>query len=493
MAEKNAVTEEDAGPIGKKDKDVGLPSEAYKTMRGHWDLIDVLDGGTLAMREGGENWLPRETKETADAYDTRLSRSVLFNGYRDTARKISARPFSRPITLSGHDNLPDQLAVIETDVDGEGTNLTQLGRELFRDALNRGIVHMIVDYPKQSGNETKEDEALSGARPKFIPISASNVIGWKYKTSNGNTHLTQVRIMETSEEDAGPYGTVSVTRIRVWTETTWELWIPVEDHQDEWLLEDFGEHTFGAVPMVTAYFERTGFMTAVPPMEDLAWINLAHWQSSSDQRNILRFARTGLWFVKGINRKDFDKSGGLKLGPNQHFLAPSPEADVKVVEHSGNAIKMGAEDLRALEEKMELMGMQPFVRLAGYQTATGTAISEGRNQTEVQAWVRAIEQMLRVAYTYAARWIDQEEAVSELSVDLYSDFGIGPRVSADVEALIKARIAREIDRETFLRELKKRGVISEDSEVATIIENLDAEGPALSEMGGSSFGGGAGE
>jgi hypothetical protein len=471
----------------KASEEVGQTSSAYCAMSSHWELIDALDGGTLAMRDASETYLPRETKEGTDAYEARLSRSVLFNGYRDTSRKISARPFSRPVSLKGDDELSDVLRSIEEDTDGEGTGLTQLGRELFRDALNRGVVHVVVDYPVLNGDETKEQERAVGARPVFIPVSASNVIGWRSASVNGKTRLTQVRIRESGEENVGDYGTQTVDRIRVWNEATWEVWRQREAKVDKWVKESEGEHTFGGVPMFTAYFEHTGFMTAVPPLEDLAWLNLAHWQSSSDQRNILRFARTGLWFVKGISLKEFKKQGGLKLGPSQYTALESTDADIKVVEHSGSAIEMGANDLRALEEKMEIMGLQPFVRLSGYQTATGTAIHEGRNQTEIQAWVRSIERLLEEAYWGAAHWIGEEALVEDLKVDIFSDFGIGPRIAADVEALIKARTAREIPRDVFLRELRKRGVLSEDESIEEMEESLEAEGPALSEMGGGGF------
>jgi hypothetical protein len=472
----------------QRNAEVGVTSSAYRAMKAHWELIDTLDGGTLAMREASETYLPKETKEKTDAYESRLSRSVLFNGYRDTSRKISARPFSHPVSLSGNDELSDVLKSIEEDTDGEGTSLTQLGRELFRDALNRGLVHLIVDYPVLNGNETKEQERAAGARPILIPVSASDVIGWRASSVGGRTRLTQVRIRESGEEEDGAYGTATVDRIRVWTETTWEVWRQRESKVDEWMKESEGEHTFGAVPMFTAYFEHTGHMTAVPPLEDLAWLNLAHWQSSSDQRNILRFARTGLWFVKGIHPKDFEKQGGMKLGPSQYVALEAPESDIKVVEHSGSAIEMGANDLRALEEKMEIMGLQPFVRLSGYQTATGTAIHEGRNQTEIQAWVRSIEKLLEEAYWGAAHWIGEDASVDGLSVDIFSDFGIGPRIAADVEALIKARTAREIPRDVFLRELRKRGVLSEDESIEEMEESLAAEGPVLSVMSAGGFG-----
>ena len=56
-----------------------------------------------------------------------------------------------------------------------------------------------------------------------------------------------------------------------------------------------------------------GFMTAHPPLMDLAWLNLAHWQSASDQRHILHVARVPILFGRNLTLPE----DGLALGPNR--------------------------------------------------------------------------------------------------------------------------------------------------------------------------------
>ena len=464
-------------------KEVGDSTAAYDDMAARWELIEALNGGTPTMREGAETFLPRETGESSTKYGARLERTFLFNGYHDTVSKITGRPFSKPVTLEGADALPDGLAEIAEDTDREGTDLTQMAREMFREGVDHGLVHLIVDYPRMRGDETRADERDAGARPTLVPVSASRVIGWRSEVSaiTGKPALTQLRIRETALRDDGDYGVEEVKQVKLWTPSSWELW-EYDDERDQYGLVDKDEHSFGEIPLLTCYFQRTGYMTGAPVLEDLAWLNLAHWQSSSDQRNILRFARTGLWFLSGISAAELKKQGGLKLGPNQYFRTDSEDANIRVVEHSGAAIGAGAKDLRDLEERMELMGLQPFVRLAGYQTATGKAIDEGKNQTQIQAHVQALQRTLTDAYWYAAKWIDQEAAVEKLSVRIFNDFSVSSQASKDLDTLLKARVAGEIDRVTFLRELRRRGVLAEEEEVSEIVDRLEAEGPSLAEV-----------
>lgn len=44
------------------------------------------------MKAAGAKWLPMEDKEQAEVYNARLTRSVLFNGYRKAIVNLCAGP-----------------------------------------------------------------------------------------------------------------------------------------------------------------------------------------------------------------------------------------------------------------------------------------------------------------------------------------------------------------------------------------------------------------
>jgi hypothetical protein len=89
--------------------------------------------------------------------------------------------------------------------------------------------------------------------------------------------------------------------------------------------------------------------------------------------------------------------------------------------------------------------------------------------------------MLESAYAGAARWI-KASPPEGFAVDIFSDFGVGG-AGGQMEALIQMRLAREIDRETFLMEARRRGYLSEDMTPADIEQRLQEETPALGMMG----------
>ena len=159
-------------------------------------------------------------------------------------------------------------------------------------------------------------------------------------------------------------------RIHLYSRDHWECWHHGNGQMRAWQKVDEGRHDLGDVPLVSVIANPTGFMTARPPLVDMAWLNLAHWQSTSDQRHILHIARVPLLFGRGLQMAE----RGLEIGPNRLILSDDPSADLKFVEHSGAAIAARRQDLVDLEDKMAVMGFDMIARRPVMATATGRAI-----------------------------------------------------------------------------------------------------------------------
>jgi hypothetical protein len=82
----------------------------------------------------------------------------------------------------------------------------------------------------------------------------------------------------------------------------------------------------------------------------------------------------------------------------------------------------------------------------------------------------ALEEML----DFFALWMELGED-SGGSLTVYKDFGIEMADAADLEVLLKAKQAGEISQLTFLKEIKRRGLLSDDFDPQTEIDLLDIE------------------
>jgi hypothetical protein len=432
--------------------------------------------GTRAMRAAGETYLPKEPGESDAAYKTRRDRSTLFNGFRKTVRDMRGKVFAKPITLG--DDVPAQLVEYAENIDLAGRNLDSFAFDVLGDGLQTGISYVLVDAPPKSGGETKADEQRTGWRPYLVHIKAENLIGWKSATIEGVETLTQVRIRECATEDdpANPWAEKVVEQIRVLEPGRYQIWRRVEGKEEVWALFEEGTTGLDKITLCPVYINRTGFMTGEPPLEDLADINVAHWQSQSDQRNILHVARVPILFGSGIQQGEGIPQFTVSAG--SLTLASDPNAKLGFVEHSGAAIGSGREDLKDLEFQLQTMGLELLIPKPGGQTATGEAIDQAAMHAPLALMALALKDALEQAFGYMAEYAGLgTDAGGSLTVN--TDFGVSMRDAADLTALLGAVNAGHITKETFLRELKRRGVLSDELVPEEEVERLGDEAPEL--------------
>lgn len=447
-------------------------SRAFTNMSPDWQLVDDLQGGTRAMRAAAQAWLPMEPKEKIEVYALRLGRSFLYNGYSETVTRLSAKPFTKPVTIKG--SLPDGFEEFVLDVDGEGHDLTQFAGEAFEKAVDKGLAGILVDYPtvpsivREGEPPTLADEKALNIMPYFVLVQADRILGFKHQRVGRKRELTELRILEESTEQDGEYGEKTVVRVRKYTRTDWTVYrIDAEGH--ETIEEGPTPHTFGSIPFVELNLEPTGVLEAKPPMKDLAWLNMMHWQSSSDQRWILRVARCAILFAKGF---EDDELKGFVIGPTHIVKSANVDADLKHVEHRGQAIAAGQVDIDKIEARMEVLGLAPLVKTSVKRTLGGQVIDEVKSMTVMQSWVRLTELAFELAFRYAAQW-RKVSLPDDFGVDIYSDFGFGD--VSEVDILLQMRVAGELTRETFLAEINRRGLLSDDTDMAAEVDNLNSE------------------
>lgn len=455
-----------------KSSTIGTCCKAYDVMMERCQLLTDLMGGTLAMRAAQTTWLPMEPREEPEAYDVRVKRAVLYGALRDTVDKLVAKPFSRPVSLK-EGKLPRELAPLMKNVDLMGTDLTSFVRSVFRDSLVYGLSHVLVDFPKVKPETLADEDQL---RPYFIHVPARNLIGYRTKsTPAGDTVVTEIRIKEQRVEAQEDYTEKVVEYLRLWNSSRWEVWSRDVESENDFTLRDSGENSLGFVPLVTFYAKQTGVLAADPPLEDLAWLNLAHWQSFSDQRNILRFARVGILFLRGISEEEYEE--GVTVGPSKLVRTTNSDADMKYVEYTGQAIGAGRQDLQDLEARMQVLGLSPYMETTGGSTATGRALDEARTMTTIQTWIRDLEDFVTSAFKMAGRYYGESRVVLDDSVrfEIFKDFGLSMKAADEIRSLILARQAGEISRETFLDGLKRRGLLEDGLVIAEEVARLEKE------------------
>lgn len=477
-------------------------SSAQQRMAPAQRMIRTLLQGTQAMRAAGTEYTPRHPNESDQAYVDRIGMTTLFNATEDAIDNAVARVFDETCRFA--EDASVTLAEWEIDIDLQGNNLHDFARTAMRHALADGLVHILVDHPKvdseiidQNGNKRKatmRDMLESGVRPYLTLVTSENLIAAYTKRVNSETIYYHVRIRETEIELDG-FNEVEVERIRVLTPGAWQLWERTEQDDGKgnqlstWGIVDQGVMSradgtlWDRVPMFTFYAGRKiGDVEAKPPFLDLAYKNIEHWQSSSDQRNILSQARFPMLAVSGFEgplQMPDDGSGNpvsrFIVGPRTVLTTGDPSGRWYYVEPQGNAIKAGESDLKSLEEQMSVLGIEPLMpRSGGSMTATENSIDESKARAPLEEWARGLKSTLENACNHALEWIGEPPGAI---VEINTEVGLSITNAQEIQALIQLRIAGDISRWTLYTELQRRGVLGPNFNPRAEALRIDLENP----------------
>lgn len=362
-------------------------------------MIDCLLGGTTAMRAAGKKYLPQWPLEEDDAYKARMAVSTLPPGYAETVGNTVDRLLWNPLTVSHC--LPERVQQWLADFDGSGCDMESWCYEFAHAAISHGHAFAVVDSSMADAGETMADSEAAGVRPYVVLVKRSQYCGHRLDDSG---KLVRLWYAESSTEPDGDWSQKTVVRIRVWTDTGWEVW----NESGSQMLES-GEHGLGFVPVVTLYAGRaTGYMQSEIQLKELAHLCVKAWQSQSDQDNILHYVRVPILARSGNPVMRMGEDGTtteaeMRIGGSVVDLGPS--GALTWVEHSGAAVGAGQSALDKLRDEMRMAGgrfMQPD--RAGSKTATQSGEEAAQDNCPLAriagALGDALSQMVRMMTAY---------------------------------------------------------------------------------------------
>ncbi|GAA6162580.1 DUF4055 domain-containing protein [Pelagimonas sp. KU-00592-HH] len=452
-----------------------VADKSPKSLSGSPALKKIRDlrGGVDAMRKAGEVYLPKEERESNEDYISRKNRSWLFPALDKAIEDVADRVFAKEVAFG--EDVDAELLSFAENIDSDGRKLNNFARDVFEDGVEAGIAFILVDSPQKSSGMTRAEARKQNIRPYMIHVKAEDVLGWKTTVQNNKTVLSMVRIWETVEEDDpnDKFSQISVDQVRVLELVDGKVVISIYRRGKNAKWEIFGSPIFTdmeEIPLVPFYTNRTGFFTAKPRYEKLADLNIAHWQSASDQRNILHTARVPLLVLFGMKAKDVEAS------PNSAIITerPKTEADVKYVEHAGAAIEAGEKDLEKLEQRMQVLGIELAWKPVANTGATGAAIDHGKVMTPLAMMANNLKDSLEQALCFMARYKGRDEGGS---VSVNTDFGISLLSQGDLQFLLNAVNTGQISHATFLKECQRRNVLMDDIDPSDEKELIDKESP----------------
>lgn len=403
-----------------------------KQTQENWEIVDALWGGTSEMRKH-QKFLPKKPREDGIEYYNRLRRTFLVNEFKNTIKKIVARPFSVPMAVEVPDYLQD---FVDRPTYFENT-LEKLAKKHFQTALKYGSSHILVDAPK--------DASFVG--PKAVHYSPTAIHSWEFASRGDEVRLASISFKELDSNNEEYLRTI----------TDNEYFLVKNDE----IIEQ-GTHDFGRIPLVSLFLDldkKNMAFDTEPPFLDLAHLNIAHYQSTSDQRTALEFARIGILHLSGADSEEEDQI--KSVGPSRLISTTNPNSVLKYVEHSGAAMKIGQEDILHLERQMQALGSQPYIEKVA-TTATGKEIDEKRAVTIAQQWaIELQESLIQILYT-ASEWLTDKEP-EEIKVSIHTKFDGATISDSNKSTVLALASGGYLTPEEVVYEMRRYGVLSEQT------------------------------
>jgi hypothetical protein len=162
-------------------------------------------------------------------------------------------------------------------------------------------------------------------------------------------------------------------------------------------------------------------------------------------------------FGKGFAQNETE--GGIVIGAKNALVSTSPEADLKFVEITGEAIGAGRTDLEDLKEEMRLLGAELLIRKKGTASATEASVDATKSQSALGAMAQNLEDALDQGLQFMADWAKEQNGGT---VSVFQDFDIDEVTGTTETLLLDAVKNNKISNETFFTELQRRGTVRGD-------------------------------
>jgi hypothetical protein len=415
-----------------------------------WGVMAAVTRGTNYIRDLSETYLPQEPREDEDAYRTRVDRSVL-SPYTSRLVEVAAGAILRkPIRIEG-DPYWQQLS---DDIDGLGSNINEYARRALVSSLTYGHSAILVDYPAAAGARNLAEERAQGRRPYFVHVDAPQIWGWRKET--GTNRLLQVRIHDYDVRPLNEFGEEQIEQMRVIYPGKYDLYTLGHEVVE---FTASGGYSLDEIPLVPIYSNRRGLLTSLPPLLDIANLNITHYQRQADLIHALHIAAMPTLVLEGWD----DTTGSSTMGVN-YAIAMQPGNKAYYVQADATSFDAQMNELQSLESQMSTLGVtklfgQKFVA----ESAEAKRIDQAQSNSVLSILSQELESCLNQAFAFAARYVGMEPPT--IIVD--RDFDYYRLIGQDVSVLAQLNEMGKIS-DTMLLEILRRGEILPDT--------LDVEG-----------------
>ena len=332
-----------------------------------------------------------------------------------------------------------------------------------------------MDFPAPTGAKSLAEERAQNRRPYWIEVDPANIYGWRLDREVNYGNLVQIRIGEKAVVPDGDFGEKVFDQIRVIEPGKYQIFRQKEQTKDmfvegmansgrfdvpieakDYELVESGEFSLGEIPLATVYAGKTDTLTSKPPLLDIAYLNLSHFQRQADLIHSLHVASQPTLVLEGWD----DQMKDMAISVN-YAMATQPGNKVYYVEPASSAFEAQAAEIEELQRQMATLGIstlsqQKFVA----ETADARRLDRMDTNSMLSMVSLDLEQKLQKAFVLSANYLGLEPP----EVKINRDLDIERLIGQDITALTTLFEQKIIDREEFRQVLVQGEILPTDNE-----------------------------
>jgi len=436
---------------------------------------DAIDGDD-SIKAGGTTYVPKLSGQDEDQYKAYLNRAM-FEGYTQRVLDgLTGLIFSKAPTVIA----PKQLEDLFTNIDLQGSTLTDYAQDLANEVESVGRVGGLIDMGVSEGKN----------RPYATIYKTENIINWRYQNIGNENVLSLVVLQELEDDWIDIFTNEPKTIYRVLQLTTNEDTQPLhyEQHIYRPNIDNVTKKVNGfnievivplrkgkmleRIPFVGITPEKLTLNPEKPPLYDVCKVNVAHFKLNVDYYHGMHFTALPTPYGAGIQAQEIENAN-FKIGSTSFTWFTQPQAKLSYLEFEGKGLETLENEKAKLVEAMVVLGSNMLQGDKKTAEAENTVAmrSAGQNASLISTAdtiSRGITKLLEIM----AEWMG---ASGKVSYDLNTDFNLTQISPQLLKEIIAGNTLGKIPLQVVYDSLKDGELLSES------IKDFEAFKTALEE------------
>lgn len=407
--------------------------------------------------------------------------AVFMNATRHTKSGMSGMVFrTKPIVELG-----SSIDYLVNNVDGNGMRIVQQVKSTTDNNIAVGRHGLFVDFVSSVGSSSVKDVA-NGNKAFITEYKAEQIINWKTETFGSINKLSMVVLEEVEEIAIGEFETQKHVLHRVLKLVDGLYVVEVhrtekQDKQDDINTVETFEPKNGRgqrldfIPFLFVGSENNDFDIDLPPLYDIAVVNIGHYRNSADVEENSFFASQMTLTATGMTEQWINDvwKGKAQVGSRAVLTGPVGANFGSIQAKESNLALALMEDK---QKQMVQLGAKLIEPSTSIKTATQSQIDSADNSSVLSNIADNVED----AYITCISWVQMfMNDSTDFDFSMNKKFGVSSLGAQEIVALLNTWQNGGISYQTFFKNLQKGEIIASDKtqeEEKRLIDSEDTGG-----------------